>query len=165
MPAKLINRREPLLVIKPFKFWRREYNIGDILDRRRVKMRHRQVVRLISEGCMVLCKDLSAEELAEHGYIYDNRLGRYPLWTAEDHAKMTDYGIGEPPDVDSYEKLPEEEVYEEPLEDGDDDSGEATTKHIGGGWYDIMVEGKAINEKSMRKDDAIAFVEDYNGGE
>lgn len=168
MAAKLINRREPLIVLEPIKFWRREYEPGDILDRRRVKMRHRQVVRLVGEGKLALCRDMDPEELLEYGYVYDNRLGRYPLWTAEDHKKLvTERGLSmssdDADDGDGKEDPLEEE--EDPLEDGDDTSEEATTKHVGGGWYDVMVEGEAINEKSMRKDEAIAFVEDYNGGE
>lgn len=148
MAAKLINRREPLLVTGPFKFWRREYAVGDILDRRRVKMRHRQMVKLIDTGKLALCREMDPEKLLEYGYIYDNSIGRYPLLTEED-----------------YEKLKSPNEPEDQLEDGDDYSADATTKHVGGGWYDVMVEGKVINEKSLRRDDAEEFVRDYNSNE
>lgn len=170
MAAKLINRREPLIALKTFKFMRREYNEGDFLDRRRVKMKHRNVIRHIDEGKLALAKELPRNVLARYGYRYDTTIGRYPLHVLSD-TPVEEIVVGEIIEELAVEEddgpivIEEEFVIEETLEDGDDDSSDATTKHIGGGWYDIMVDGDIVNDKRLRKDEAIQFCKEWNEGE
>jgi hypothetical protein len=35
--------------------------------------------------------------------------------------------------------------------------------HSGGGWYDVLVNGEKVNEKSLRKDEAEELAEAYHG--
>jgi hypothetical protein len=39
----------------------------------------------------------------------------------------------------------------------------ATAEGIGGGWYNVLVNGEKINDKSLRKDEADALVASYHG--
>ena len=55
-----------------------------------------------------------------------------------------------------------------PIEDDpteDDLSLEPTLKHVGGGWYDIVINDKPVNDTGLRKDDAITFRDNYKVGE
>lgn len=51
----------------------------------------------------------------------------------------------------------EEEQEEEPAE------GEAVVEHVGGGWYDVLVDDEPINETRLRKKAASALAKKHNG--
>lgn len=89
MAAKLVSKREPLICLEPFKFMRRQYDVGDIVDRRRVKMLHRKMTKFIESGHLALCRDMESDELESFGYVYDVRIGRYPLVKIADMAENT----------------------------------------------------------------------------
>jgi hypothetical protein len=75
---RTISRREPVITLGPLKYRGRRYKEGDHLDRRRVRMPHSKLVRLILGGVCILAKDLDTNKLNEYGYVYDTSL-RYRL--------------------------------------------------------------------------------------
>lgn len=137
-----ISRREPVIALDSFRYRGRNYKEGGYLDRRRCRMPHSKLIRLIREGVCILAKDVSPEKLAEYGFTYTPKSPRLKL------TRIPSKSIQELNDLKMKEFFNE------------DASPEPTLKHTGGGWYDVMVNGEALNDKSLRKDDAIALIED-----
>lgn len=131
-----ISRREPVIALETFRYRGRDYKEGDYLDRRRCRMPHSKLLRLLRKGVCILAKNMNPEKLAKYGFMYCPESPRLKLnrISTEDPA-------------------------------GDDSSPEPTLKHIGGGWYDVMINDKPVNDKGLRKDDAITFRDNYKAGE
>ena len=143
-----ISRREPVIALKSFRYRGRNYKEGGNLDRRRCRMPHTKLVRLIREGACILARDMDPERLAEYGFIYSPKNPRLKLNPIPKEPKEPPVNNGEGDNIDE-----------------DDNSNVPTLKHTGGGWYDIMINGKQINETGLRKDDAQSFIDNYKGDE
>ncbi len=119
----LISRREPVITLETLRYRGRNYKEGDHLDRRRTRMPHSKLVRLIREGVCSLAKDLSEEKLKEYGYKYDPTL-RYHLTgyveieeeTSEEEEtteETTEETVEETTEEETVEETPKEEAVEE----------------------------------------------------
>lgn len=77
---EFLNKREPIVVLKDFRFLNRQYAIGDLFDRRRVKIRNHILKRFMSDGFLCFAKFMKENELGSLGWIYDDsKRSRYPL--------------------------------------------------------------------------------------
>ena len=151
-----ISRREPVIALESFRYRGRNYKEGSFLDRRRCRMPNSRLRKFLRGGLCILAKDVEVEKLIEYGWTYDNHATRNKLIKLDlgttlllkNQALINTFG------EDDDETDPD-----------DDSSPEPTMKHMGGGWYDVMVKGEAINDKGLRKDDALFLITDLTGGE
>jgi hypothetical protein len=169
-----ISRREPVIALRRFRFKGRDYKEGSPLDRRRCRMPHSKLIKMIRDGACVLAKDMNPEKLAEYGFIYNTKNPRLKLTKLsrekntlqkndnemkkhfpEEKEEVTE---GEVIEEETPEKIDVSAIYPK---EGDAKSSEPTLKHIGGGWYDVMVDSKQVNNAGLRKNDALKFIDDY----
>jgi len=136
-----ISRREPVIALESFRYRGRNYKEGGHLDRRRCRMPHSKLVRLLRNGVCILAKNLDPEKLAEYGFKYNPRQPRLKL-TALTGTKLAQSKIDL---LFGKEKV----------------SSGPELVHIGGGWFNVSLEDKVLNENSLRKEDAETFISDY----
>lgn len=133
-----ISRREPVIALKQFRFIGRDYKEGAPLDRRRCRMPHSKLLRLIRTGFCILAKNMKPEELLKYGFIYNEKAPR---------AKLT-----RPSRVEMNQLLIDASFHE--------DGEEPVLKHVGGGWWNVLVNDKSINKNVLRKEAAIKLIND-----
>jgi len=138
-----ISRREPVIALESFRYRGRNYKEGSFLDRRRTRMPNSRLRRFLRDGLCVLAKDVDKAQLIKYGWVYDTRAPRNKLIkiTEKDTVAKKNQVL-----IDAFDN------------DENDDSPEPTMKHNGGGWYDVMIDGKEVNEIGLRKDDALALI-------
>jgi len=164
MTPRFVSRREPVMILEPIRFLRRSYKAGDILDRRRTRMRNGQLSRLIKSGKVVLCRDIPEDKLWEAGYVFDETLcKRYPLKTIAAYKEITlkeeikafSKASEDPPEVSKENpveiiELPEGSYQKIPTGMGDFDIviGEdlyCTAECMGKDDYDVLIDGELVN--------------------
>lgn len=149
-----VSRREPVIALKAFRYRGRNYKEGSFLDRRRTRMPNSKLRRFLRDGLVIMAKDVDRLKLIEYGFKYDNRAPRQKL-IKFDSLESRNQEI-----MDAYDDNTD------PDDDADNsDSDIPTLMHGGGGWWDVMISGKPVNEKGLRKDEAVALLESYKGGE
>jgi len=138
-----ISRREPVIALESFRYRGRNYKEGSFLDRRRTRMPNSRLRRFLRDGLCVLAKDVDKAQRIKYGWVYDTRAPRNKLIkiTEKDTVAKKNQVL-----IDAFDN------------DENDDSPEPTMKHNGGGWYDVMIDGKEVNEIGLRKDDALALI-------
>lgn len=153
--SKLISRREPVIVLKPFRYLGRRYQEGSNLDRRRVRMPQRKLHRLLVDKFVILAKDLTSNELAEYGFQYDKQY-RYPLQSLciPDQDLITEGTSLDSENTDEGQNIDQDiENQEETTE-----TPEPIIEHIGGGWYNVLISDEVVNEKKLQKKDIESFL-------
>ena len=77
---EFLNKREPIIVLKEFKFLNRAYKKGDLFDRRRIRIRNHVLKRFMDDGFLCFAKTMPKNKLAGLGWVYDtSKRVRYPL--------------------------------------------------------------------------------------
>lgn len=156
-----ISRREPVIALTSFRYRGRNYEEGGYLDRRRTRMPHSRLVSFIREGKVQLAKDLDPETLLGYGFRYAAREPRNKLKSIarEEALRRRNQALIEA-------AMAEEEETESPGPEAPvaaSGEPEATSepahevRHTGGGWYDVFVGGMQVNDRAMRKEEAMAF--------
>ena len=116
---ELLNKREPLIVLKEFRFLNRPYGKGDLFDRRRIKIRNHMVKKFIDNGTLCFAKHMKEKDLGENGWIYDgSKNTRYPLSKLESTKVDT---------IENFEVNDEVETIDMP---GKEDLNEETEKSV-----------------------------------
>lgn len=88
---EFLNKREPIIAIKEFKFLNRIYKKGDLFDRRRVKIRIHTLKRFMDGGFLCFAKGMDKKELESFGWAYDgSNSSRYPLLRIEDKKNIVE---------------------------------------------------------------------------
>ncbi len=139
-----ISRREPVIALMSFRYRGRAYKEGMYLDRRRTRMPHSRLIRFIREKRVILAKDLTPEKLAEYGFRYDAKQPRIKLSIIAD-SEVSQRKNQEPLQDDMPATTPASPA---------ESLLTRTMEHIGGGWYNVLVNGEPITEAPMRKEDA-----------
>lgn len=143
---KLISRREPLITLKPFKYLGRRYEKGDLLDRRKIRMTQRKVRTLIDDGAIEMARFMDKDKLAKFGYVVDEGK-RYPLaivkGAADNKPNLQRSTSVDPNDPTMRENFNPPSV--------------TMVKPLGAGWYNVVKDGRIINEKALRKSEAEAL--------
>lgn len=89
---EFLNKREPIIAIKEFKFLNRIYKKGDLFDRRRVKIRIHTLKRFMDGGFLCFAKSMDKKELESLGWAYDgSNSARYPLLRVEDKKTIPEH--------------------------------------------------------------------------
>lgn len=177
MSVKLISRREPFITLNAFRFKNRQYKEGQLLDRRRVQMTHRKLAFLIAGEFVQLASEMDPEKLKKYGYEYDLQLrgrlkpaGDGPLERVEtpklnpdqqdflkgfegweDKENADDEPVETKTDVTSENTDPADETTEAVIEVVDSQKN---------GWYNVVKDGKIVNDKLLRKRPAKVLARD-----
>lgn len=130
-----ISRREPVIALKPFRFLGRNYKEGAPLDRRRCRMPHSKLLRLIRTGFCILAKDMNPEKLLKYGFVYNTNITRMKL------SRLTGAELNQ-------------WKMDHLLSDESDPMEKHELKHVGGGWWNVLVDNKPVNKNLLRKDAA-----------
>lgn len=179
IPRKPITPKTPLEARKAFKINGRPIKPGDPFDWRRMSVSWHRARILYEGGFVVVREDDSQTSLVlsdlEQMYIdelsQEEREAFFAMGIEDQIAELDRLMNGqEPPQT---EEGGQEDADEQPSGESDGQSepdepsepaapSTAEVVHQGGGWYDVMVGGKAINESKLRKADAEKLADGHN---
>ena len=74
-----VHKRDPIVVVKPFDYRNKNYEIGDLFDLRVIKIQNGRLHHFLMNGNLKLCKELSKEELGSYGYEMVTHGTLYPV--------------------------------------------------------------------------------------
>ena len=99
----------------------------------------KKVKSLFAMGKLVRAADLSLDDIKKLKDISKNRPVEVPPETTGEETPPDDPG------------------------EGDEKETEIEIKEVSTGWYDVLVNGEKVNDKSLRKRQAMKLAEEYEG--
>lgn len=184
IPRKPITPKTPLEARKAFKINGRPIKPGDPFDWRRMSVSWHRARILYEGGFVVVREDDSQTSLVlsdlEQMYIdelsqeeqeaffamgIEDQIAELDRLMNDQEPPQTPEGDGQPDGQEGTDEQPsgESDGQSEPDEPSEPATpSTAEVVHQGGGWYDVMADGKAINESKLRKADAEKLADGHN---
>ena len=150
-----LNYGEELICLREFNINDDTYPAGAVFPYEEMDIDFELVKLLYGQKKIVRKKDLSPEQMTDLRQIQKPKI----IKNFSDGRVAVSWPDGEP--------LPEGVVHVDDLrkqsaqEEPDDETEEVELSHEGGGWYNVLVDGKAINTEKLRKKGAKQLMEEY----